>query len=311
MNKSITMILAVFSALSFNACFNGKSVGDESGKTVGIADTSAFIEAVEARMEALALNEGLAVKGYSPDGVTSFVYIYDSEGNLVKASYSACEEEETDDDAGLFSTSLYAQFSDSGELQSAELVESSWIDYHNFKAYYHSGDFLKGELYAEEIGEILEIKSKSDEMSTSDLETIDSILKSLKDNEKNAESIGDEKIVFLWSFYEAFFNGGMNWEDGARHYLKHCSKPVIQSLKDNYEYDCEDGDCYAWYIFRDAAQDIAERGYRFDFSEIGDGWYNVRITNFETIDVRVRLEGSGDRITITGLINPEWNIDVE
>lgn len=55
---------------------------------------------------------------------------------------------------------------------------------------------------------------------------------------------------------------------------------ALRKLKDSYEFDCEAGDCYAFYELRTQEQDSADgsdgESCIVDIEEIGDGWYVVK-----------------------------------
>lgn len=113
-----------------------------------------------------------------------------------------------------------------------------------------------------------------------------------------------EHIAFLNDFYKDFFEQEAdNWDTNAEKYLPHCSDEIIQELKDQYEYECENGECYAWWIFRGGAQDPGSGAITVTKAE--DGWYEVNCDGWYGTIVKVRVEGAGDDLMITGVINPE------
>ena len=55
---------------------------------------------------------------------------------------------------------------------------------------------------------------------------------------------------------------------------KHCTDKMLQYLHDNYEYDCESGDCFAVWMFRSDEQDGANDSYGvLSVEPKGDDWY--------------------------------------
>lgn len=54
-----------------------------------------------------------------------------------------------------------------------------------------------------------------------------------------------------------------------------CSPKLLKILKDEYEYDCEDGECYAVWIFRTTAQDGTDVNEVKNITSKGNGWYEV------------------------------------
>ena len=116
----------------------------------------------------------------------------------------------------------------------------------------------------------------------------------------------DEKLAFLQKFYNDFFIDEKDWDGLTDYYKQHCSEGIVKAVREAYEYECPDGDCYGWWIFRDDAQDVAEGGYQMQYSYIDDDWFNVRIKNFDVVNVRVRIEIINDTLMITGLKHPEY-----
>jgi len=58
---------------------------------------------------------------------------------------------------------------------------------------------------------------------------------------------------------------------------------ALKRLKDSYEFDCEDNDCYAFYALRTQEQD-SKPGTNGDSSvvnieSVGDGWYIVKYSD--------------------------------
>lgn len=55
---------------------------------------------------------------------------------------------------------------------------------------------------------------------------------------------------------------------------KHCTAKMLQYLRDNYDYDCESGDCYAVWMFRSDEQDgPAKPNGIVSVLPKGDDWY--------------------------------------
>lgn len=132
------------------------------------------------------------------------------------------------------------------------------------------------------------------------------------DNEDPAEN--DESIInrkkFLERFYKETFvvdNGMFDYED---QHLACMSQQMIDMLLDNYDYDCEDGNCYAWWVFRDPSQDCPDVP-TISVSYYEGDWFHVHYIGGETADLKVRVEGDAQDITITGLKNPSLGINVE
>lgn len=123
------------------------------------------------------------------------------------------------------------------------------------------------------------------------------------------ESI-QERIDFLKKFYkERFVDEDAMYEYEDQH-VASMSDEMLDMLREQYCYECEDGNCYAWWVFRDASQDGPEHP-KFRISHAEGDWFSVHYMGGETADLEVRVEGGAQDIMITGLKNPCQNIDVE
>lgn len=55
-----------------------------------------------------------------------------------------------------------------------------------------------------------------------------------------------------------------------------CSPQLLTYLKDNYDYDCDDGACYALWLFRTNSQDGPSNVSKVkDITYTEDGWFEV------------------------------------
>lgn len=118
--------------------------------------------------------------------------------------------------------------------------------------------------------------TEGDTMDTGVSEAIESVMDdsvaSVQDNE--AVSVNHEaNIVMIKRAYEKFVFGGSQADPSD-----YFTKKALQRLKSeyDYEYDCPDGNCYAYWMLRTDAQDGPE-----DTSSVvsvdpaEDGWYVV------------------------------------
>lgn len=146
--------------------------------------------------------------------------------------------------------------------------------------------------------------------SDDDIETDDDVKIMSAEERSSQEALNRKHIAFLKKFYDDFFVvGGTDWDVLNARYLPHVTKRIRQKLIDEYDYECEFGDCYAWWIFRDASQDSSEDiQVRMTGSE--DGWINVSYKNFEEIQIQVHVEDAGGKPMITGLVNNDQNIEI-
>lgn len=139
---------------------------------------------------------------------------------------------------------------------------------------------------------------------------INAAAKEAEEAAKAEEALKEEHIAFIKKFYDDFFVKGKEWSSISASYLRHCSKEIKNAVIENYDYDCETGDCYAWWIFRDFSQD-SNGNIKVTVTHDHDNWYNAKYVDMRTANVKIRIEGSGDDLKITGLKNKEWEIDVK
>jgi len=124
-----------------------------------------------------------------------------------------------------------------------------------------------------------------------------------------ADDFADLKADFLREFYDNTFVKDRMF-DCERRNLSHMSAKMKKMLRDQYDYDCEDGNCYAWWVFRDASQDTTGNIKVTVIHEDGD-WFNVHYVDCETVDVKVRVEGGPQDFMITGIRNPAQGVSVQ
>lgn len=127
----------------------------------------------------------------------------------------------------------------------------------------------------------------------------------------DTKALQDEHIAFIKQLYDDFFlaPSDKSWDDLMPYYRKHCSKQIIDAVQDNYDYDCESGDCYAWWIFRDESQDGGP--VKLTITHDHDNWYNAKYVDTYPLNIKIRVEGTGDNLKITGLKNKAYNVNVE
>lgn len=92
-----------------------------------------------------------------------------------------------------------------------------------------------------------------------------SCAKATKASDKN-----DKKV-------EAFITKMMNERqyDDYAFLKKHCTPNKLEFLAECFDYDCENGDCYAWWMFLTSAQDNSAecRNGVEEVKNVGNGWY--------------------------------------
>lgn len=71
--------------------------------------------------------------------------------------------------------------------------------------------------------------------------------------------------------------------DVYAHPERYFTANALKKLKDSYEFDCESGDCYAFYELRTQEQDskpgTAGESYITDIESTGDNWYVVKYSD--------------------------------
>ena len=120
---------------------------------------------------------------------------------------------------------------------------------------------------------------------------------SAHDTTKQREQLATQFITDMYN--------NSRYEDYA--FLKaHCTQSMLQVLADNYDYDCDDGDCYAGWMFRTDAQDVRsdeDQAYGVvAVSDVGNGWYEYTFYDggFRGV-TRLKLLFDGDKILIDDL----------
>ena len=67
------------------------------------------------------------------------------------------------------------------------------------------------------------------------------------------------------------------------HPERYFTASALKKLKDNYDYDCEDNNCYAYYALRTGEQDYKPgttgESEITDIESIGDNWYVVKYSD--------------------------------
>ena len=83
---------------------------------------------------------------------------------------------------------------------------------------------------------------------------------------------------------------------------KHCTAKMLKYLRDNYEYDCEDGDCLAGWMFRSDAQDGNSQYGIISVTPIGDDWYHYKFNDGGTkAEHDIKVINQNDKLMIDGL----------
>lgn len=81
----------------------------------------------------------------------------------------------------------------------------------------------------------------------------------------------------------------------------HCSGDLLKKLEADYDYECEDGPCYAVWKFREGASDVLKWKV-MEVEPIDDGWY---LYTFQENDVvssrRVHVRVENDSVILLDL----------
>lgn len=117
---------------------------------------------------------------------------------------------------------------------------------------------------------------------------------------KSDNGANDKKV-------EAFITTMMNerqYEDYA-FLKKHCTPKMLEFLAECYDYDCENGDCYAGWMFRTETQDNSEecRNGVEEVKNVGNGWYEYTFYDggFKGI-TRLKIIVKGDLVMVDELV---------
>lgn len=100
----------------------------------------------------------------------------------------------------------------------------------------------------------------------------------------------DAGVQFLKTFYLRFILDDM--QQMADYYTKRLTANARKKLADDYEYDCMQGECLAWWMFSNTGQDPDINSMRrsLKITPVGKGWYNVNMVDAgNLILVKVKL----------------------
>lgn len=109
----------------------------------------------------------------------------------------------------------------------------------------------------------------------------DSIAKAVQDSvkaEQQADSIAQAKADSIQNVKDIinFITDMYNYEKYYDYdFLKqHCSKSLLKKLRDAYDYVCDDGDCYAGWLFRSGAGEGPSNLHKIiSVKSLGEGWF--------------------------------------
>lgn len=107
---------------------------------------------------------------------------------------------------------------------------------------------------------------------------------SMSANKNVVENSEDDDFVSmtLEEFYNTYVFGNKDFSKIAK---KVCTPRLLQYLKDGYEYECEDGECYAVWLFRSGNQDGPSDECRvLRITDEGDGWVCVSFIDMGITD---------------------------
>lgn len=105
------------------------------------------------------------------------------------------------------------------------------------------------------------VKVSEEEIANSAQTNDDAVIKNFNEDaylqKLQEEKLKKDPCLFIEYFYNNYVFGSKNFEEIAESV---CSRDFLQYLKDEFEYDCPDGDCYAIWLFRSGAQDGIDNG---------------------------------------------------
>jgi hypothetical protein len=77
---------------------------------------------------------------------------------------------------------------------------------------------------------------------------------------------------------------------------------MLKYLRDNYDYDCEDGDCLAVWMFRSDAQDGNSEHGIISVTPKGDDWYQYKFNDGGTKGAHdIKIIDQNGKMMIDGL----------
>lgn len=88
-----------------------------------------------------------------------------------------------------------------------------------------------------------------------------------------------ENSDLIKSVYDKFVFATDTEGDEINHPEKYFTANALKKLQAAYDFDCDDGPCYAFYALRteatDSKPDTDEASVIYDILPVGDGWYIV------------------------------------
>ena len=122
------------------------------------------------------------------------------------------------------------------------------------------------------------------------------------DSIRMADSVADaqkeqEAIAFITDMYN-----NIKYED-YDFLRKNCTAKMLKFLRDNYDYDCEDGNCLAVWMFRSDNQDgINEKHGIISVIPQGDDWYRYTFYDMGYKAARtIKIINDNGKMMIDGL----------
>lgn len=116
-----------------------------------------------------------------------------------------------------------------------------------------------------------------------------------------ASPLQDENQVkkYLQDFYEKYIFNIQKTDSSFEEAVQASCTPKLQKyLESQYEYECENGPCYAQTCFRSDAQDGPSEEYKVvDIKSEGDGWFKVQFIDMGIRDsVNILCVADGNQI---------------
>ena len=149
-----------------------------------------------------------------------------------------------------------------GDYWTGNLLEEGNEFYGTFFRVNDEGNGIVGNLLNEKQCYIKPVKTLENEIGNDTQIIEDSFLKKFTDTKS-----------FIEKFYNDYIFGENNFYEISKTV---CTPKMLNYLKEQYEYDCEDGECYALWCFRSGAQDgINDVSKVVKVETVGDGWYKV------------------------------------
>jgi len=133
------------------------------------------------------------------------------------------------------------------------------------------------------------------------------------ERQDSIDKVQREEKEFLEKFYKNLDYSNSKWEELDSYVRKHITSNALQNLRDEYDYDCESGDCLALWLFSYMAGGDMDKELGRKIEQVSDNTFLVTTTwgysegPSSKYDYKVRLGivKEGDSYKIDTIVNVE------